>query len=76
MSSTSATTFTHTCDLCGKEARTVNHQSPFRKLYALDRSLYGQSMKTQQYYGADICDACQDRPVRDLLTWFGERGRG
>jgi hypothetical protein len=72
VSSRSATTYTHSCDLCGKSETTAAHVSPYRKLYIDDTSLttHGPS-----YFSADICHACMDKPIRELVGWFARRGR-
>jgi len=68
MATTSETTYTHTCDLCGE----VHDKQDLRHLDAAQASTYIMGKGTPPWR-ADICEKCLDKPIRDVMTLFEKR---
>jgi hypothetical protein len=68
MATTSQTTYTHTCDLCGTGAE----RKELRRFGLTDiaESAYGSSsdLRLRDKRTCDVCPACQSRPIADVLA--------
>jgi hypothetical protein len=60
MATTSQTTYTHTCDLCGQE----RDETELRQLY--DSQSFGNRVAKK----ADVCQVCTAKPVGDVLDFL------
>jgi hypothetical protein len=63
MATTSETTYTHTCDLCGKQ----KDQDELTQLYGKPDQSRGP---VTIHPKIDICADCGTRPVADVIAWF------
>jgi len=67
----SSTTYIHTCDLCGS----VQLRTDLRRLglAAIDEG--GIVLRNPEIKGppADVCPACQERPIAELVTLLETR---
>jgi hypothetical protein len=63
MATTSTTTYTHTCDLCGAE----RDKAELAHLYGKAGGAMGRIDQGPQ---ADICADCRSRPVGDVLDFL------
>ncbi len=71
MATTSRTTYTHTCDLCGAEhPRGELHGLGLVGVHDATPGLRPPEIEGPQ---CDVCPACRERPVADLLAFLEER---
>ena len=67
MATTSKTTYTHTCDLCGGEGA----RGDLRRLGRVDISEGDIIIRNPELKGkpCDVCPACQARPISELVAY-------
>jgi len=67
VATTSKTTYTHTCDLCGAECA----RDDLRRLGWIDVSEGNISIRNPELRGkpCDVCPACQARPISELVAY-------
>jgi hypothetical protein len=70
MSSTSVTTYTHVCDMCGKTEQAASHRTPFATLYAKVATHASRGGIDTWQRPCDICPSCQDKPISELIRHF------
>jgi hypothetical protein len=69
MGSTSSTTYTWACDLCGADAGTTN-KSDFRPPDSLYRFKFAMILSSGREHAVpvDLCAECMKRPITDLAA--------
>ena len=68
MATTSKTTYTHTCDLCGAEAT----RGDLRRLGRTGINEECVIIRNPELTGkpCDVCPACQARPISELVAFI------
>ncbi len=74
MATTSTTTYIHTCDLCGAE----HPRGDLRGFGRVEIHDATPGMRRPEIEGpqCDVCPACRQRPIADLLAVLDEREAG
>jgi hypothetical protein len=70
MATTSATTYTHTCDLCHEE----REKAELTTVYSESYSVGGQRFQQAAQAGVDVCPKCAaDKPISEVLALFAAK---